>query len=300
MKVSVIGTGRVGSTTAFLLTQKFMVQELVLLDMRKDYLKGQMYDLRHSLMPENPTEINAGEYSDIHGSDVVIISAGVPRKPEADRLELLKTNANVIKDIAANIKPFIPENAVLITVTNPVDIMNCLLYKVTGLPRSRVIGMGSSLDSGRFRSVIASQLNIPPSSVESWVIGEHGASKVPVFSRVRVKGRRIDFSRKEKKDIIEEMESQNVAILEKKGATEYGPASHIVRMVECIASNKNEVIPCSVVLKGEYGFSGVSIGVPAVLGRNGAEKVLGWELEENERSAFSKAAEKLAKLQQIF
>jgi L-lactate dehydrogenase len=295
-KISIIGMGRVGSATAYTVAHKRLADEIVVLDILKDLVEGHALDLAHSMAWDGQGKLSHGDYPDIQGSRIILVCAGTPRKPGMDRMELASTNASVIKDIAASIRKHAPD-AIVITLTNPVDVMNYLVWKTTGFPRERVIGQGGVLDSLRFRWAISKTLGIHASEVEAYVLGEHGSSKVPVFSRILVNGKPKKLSISERMKVTEDMERSNEAVIKKKGATEFAPAQALTRMVEAIISDKKEAMPCSVVLKGEYGLNDVSLGVPVILGRNGMEKIEEWPLEHSEEASLARSAEIIKDMQ---
>ncbi len=289
-KISIIGAGRVGAAAAYTIAHKRLADEIVLLDIAKDLLEGQALDISHSLAWDGQSRVTQGDYPDIEGSRIVIICAGAGRKPGMSRLELAAANGSIIKGIAASIRKHAPD-AIVITLTNPVDAMNYVMWRATGFPRERVVGQGGVLDSLRFRWVAAKVLGLRPSSVEAYVLGEHGSSKVLLFSRILVDGRQPKISVGERMKITEELERSNESVLAKKGATEFAPAHAILRMADSIISDKKDVMPCSIVLKGEYGLKDVSIGVPVILGRNGVEKVVEWPLDHAELASLKRSAE---------
>jgi len=296
-KIAIIGAGRVGSAIAYTLAHKKVADEIVLLDIMKDMLEGQALDIAQSLAWTSGTRVFAGDYDDIEGSRIVIICAGVGRKPGMTRLDLAVTNASIVRGVASSVKQHAP-HAIIITLTNPVDVINQVVWRATGFHRDRVIGQGGVLDSLRFRWAISKTLKVSPSDVDAYVLGEHGDSKVLAFSKVLVKGKPPKLSVGEKIKISEELDASNENIIKKKGATEFAPAQAVARMVESIIGDKKDVLPCSVVLRGEYGIKDVSIGVPVVLGRNGVEKVEEWALDPSELSTLKRSAEIIQDMQE--
>lgn len=292
-KISIIGMGNVGSATAFALAHKKIADEIVMLDIVKDVLEGHSLDLSHSLAWDSQGRVFHGDYPDIKGSRIILVCAGIGRKPGlTDRMQLMADNATTVRNIAESIREFAP-GAIVITLTNPLDVMNHIMWKATGFPREHIIGQGGLLDSLRFRWALSQVLEIHPSQIEAFVLGEHGNSKVPIFSKVLVKGKKRSLTVEQKMKTTELIEKANEAVIKKKGATVFGPAQALVKMVEAIIYDKKEMIPCSINLKGEYGHKDVSIGVPVVLGRNGAEKIEEWELEHSESVAFNRSAERI-------
>lgn len=295
-KISIIGMGRVGSATAYTLAHKKLADEIIVLDTLKDLLEGHALDLAHSMAWEGQGKLSPGDYPDIEGSRIVLICAGNAKKPGMDRSDLASTNAPIIKEIAASVRKHVPDS-IVITLTNPVDVMNYVVWRTTGFPRERVIGQGGVLDSLRFRWATARTLGMHPSEIEAYVLGEHGNSKVPVFSKVLVNGKPRTLSIEEKMRVADLIEKSNENVIKKKGATEYAPAQALTRMVDAIISDKKEVMPCSVVLKGEYGLNDVSLGVPVILGRNGVEKIEEWNLEHSELASLERSGEIIKEMQ---
>lgn len=289
-KISIIGMGNVGSVTAYTLAHKKIADEIVMLDVLKDPLEGHSLDLAHSLAWEEGTHAYHGEYTDIDGSRIVIVCAGSGRKPGINRMALAEHNAKIVTEIGASIKKHSP-GAIIITLTNPVDAMNYVMWRATGFPREKVLGQGNVLDSFRFRWAISQVIGVSPSEIEAFVIGEHGNSKVPLFSKITIRSKPKELSIEEKMKVTELIESSNETIIKKKGATVFGPSQALVRMVDAIISDKKEMMPCSLVLKGEYGLRDLSIGVPVVLGRNGAESVEEWTLDHAEEVSFKRSSE---------
>ncbi|MEM2166751.1 MAG: malate dehydrogenase, partial [Candidatus Bathyarchaeia archaeon] len=206
--------------------------------------------------------------------------------------ELLGVNQRIISDVAKGIRELSGE-PIIITLTNPVDIMNYLMWKYSGFPRERVIGSAGMLDSARLRYVLSRIYDVPILDVDAYVIGEHGERQVPVFSRVRIRGRKIEFTDAEKSRIAEELRQSALAVISKKGATVYAPANNTVNMIEAILKDKREIYICSAILSGEYGLTELSIGVPVILGRRGVEAIIEWDLSEDERRIFYSGAESI-------
>jgi malate dehydrogenase len=292
MKITVVGAGAIGATLAYRIADKDLADELVLVDIAKDLAIGQSLDIIQSIAYSGKTEVTAGDYSKSAGSDLVIISAGKPRSPGMARLDLMNTNKGivgaVVKDVMAN-----SPDTMIMTVTNPMDVMNYVAWKGSGLPRERVIGSGGQLDGSRFKCVLAGEFGVRPKDVEAYVLGEHGELQVPVFSNVKVNGKAVSFNDAQKEAIREKIRRSAMDVIEKKGATVFAPINTTTHMVEAIVNDTKALIPSSMVLDGEYGKRGVSLGVPVILGKDGIEEVLEWKLEPYERKIFDEAAEKL-------
>lgn len=294
-KLTVVGTGNLGSCIGYEVANRGLVDELVLIDVYRELAEGNAEDIKQSLAFRNNIEVYAGDYGDADGSDIVVITAGKPRTPEIkSRMDLLNVNRKIIRDVTSNLKSLGGE-FIVITLTNPIDLINYLVWKYTGFERRRVIGSAGQLDSSRFRSVLSRKFGVPVLDVDAFVMGEHGEHQVPVFSRVKVKGERKGFSEEEKEKVRKELRASALNVISKKGATIFAPANNTVNMIQSILKNEKRLMVCSVVLNGEYGLREVSIGVPAILGRGGVETVLEWELDKEECGIFYAGAEKLNK-----
>ncbi len=287
-KISVIGAGNLGSFIAYEIVSRDVCKEMVLVDILKDVAEGQAMDMTQALPYKNSTKVYSGGYEDIAGSEVIVITAGKPRTPDIkDRLELATINVKIMNFILAEVKKYAPE-AIIITITNPMDLINLHIHK-SGWAREKVIGSGGQLDSSRFRTI----LGCPDKEVEAYIIGEHGAGQIPVFSKVKINGELKQFSEEEQKEIKEKLKNSSMEVIKRKGATVFAPASNTADMVESIVRDQHKLLMCSTVLKGEYGLQDVSIGVPVRLGKNGIEKVEEWELNESELSQLKASADKL-------
>jgi len=289
-KVTVVGAGNLGSCIAYEVANRGIVDELVLIDIYKDLAEGNAADIQQSLAFRNNTEVYAGDYQDANNSDIIVVTAGKPRTPDMkSRMDLLNVNAKIIRDVASNFNP-LDGDFTLITLTNPMDLINYLMWKYTGFDRRRVIGSGGQLDSSRFRGVLSKRFGVPILDVDAFVIGEHGENQVPVFSWVKVKGAERRFTEEEKIGIQRELRESALNVISKKGATIYAPANNTANMVQAILKDEKMLAACSVVLEGEYGLRDVSIGVPVILGKGGAETVLEWQLNEEEAKLLHDAA----------
>ena len=294
-KVSVIGAaGTVGAATAYSLALREVADELVLVDIpdMEDTTVGQAADTNHGIAYDSNTTVRQGDYEATAGSDVVVITAGIPRQPGQTRLDLAEDNAPIMEDIGASLAEHNDE-FVSITTSNPVDLLNRHLYETGERPRESVIGFGGRLDSARFRYVLASRAGVPVRNVEATILGEHGDAQVPVFSKVRIDGRDPAFDADQRAAILEDLTASAMDVIERKGATEWGPASGVAHMVEAVLRDTGEVIPGSLHLDGEYGLTDAAVGVPLKLGAGGVQEVLEWSLEENERDRLQEAAGKL-------
>jgi len=299
-KATVIGVGNLGSCIAYEIANRGLVDELVLVDILRELAEGNAADIKQAVAFRNNVEVTAGDYSDAEGSQVIVVTAGKPRTPEIkSRMELLAVNKGIVSNVALNIKGLKSE-PVVITLTNPVDIMNYLMWRGTGLNRRKTLGSGGMLDSARFRTVLGRKTSVPIVEIEAYVIGEHGDNQVPLFSQIRMEGQRAILGRGQRAELANELKESALNVISKKGATIFAPANTTVNMVEAILRDEKRVAVCSVVLDGEYGLRDVSIGVPVRLGKQGVEAVLEWELEEEEKRLFHNGAEYLRRtLQEI-
>lgn len=294
-KISVIGVGNLGSCISYEVANRGIVDELVLVDIYRDLAEGNAEDITQAMAFRNNVKVYAGEYDDVSGSDVVVVTAGKPRTSDMKtRMDLLNVNKRIIKDVASKLKR-LEGDFVVVTLTNPVDLINYLMWRYTGFDRRRVIGSAGQLDTARFRTVLSRRYKVPVLDVKAYVIGEHGDKQVPLFSMVELNGKRRIFSKEEQMDIREGLRKSALEVISKKGATVYAPANNTVNVIQSILEDEKELAVCSAVLQGEYGLSDLSIGVPVIIGRNGIKKVLEWKLDEEERSVFYQGAERLKK-----
>jgi malate dehydrogenase len=295
-KVSVVGAaGTVGAAAGYNIALRDVADELVFVDIpdKEDETVGQAADANHGVAYDSNTTIRQGSYEDTAGSDVVVITAGIPRQPGQTRIDLAGDNAPIMEDIGSSLAEY-NDDFVSITTSNPVDLLNRHLYEAGDRDRHKVIGFGGRLDSARFRYVIAEQFDAPVQNVEATILGEHGDAQVPVFSKVRVDGRDPSFDDDEKESLLSDLQESAMNVIERKGATEWGPATGVGHMVEAVLRDTGEVLPGSIALDGEFGYEDTAFGVPVKLGSNGVEEVVEWELDEYEQGLMDDAAEKLS------
>ena len=295
-KVSVVGAaGTVGAAAGYNIALRDIADELVFVDIpdQEDTTIGQAADANHGAAYDSNTTIRQGGYEATEGSDVVVITAGIPRQPGQTRIDLAGDNAPIMEDIGSSLAEY-NDDFVTVTTSNPVDLLNRHLYEAGDRAREKVIGFGGRLDSARFRYVISQRFDAPVKNVEATILGEHGDAQVPVFSKVRVDGQDLEFTDDEKDELLSELQTSAMNVIEKKGATQWGPATGVGHMVEAILRDTGEVLPGSIVLDGEYGHEDTAFGVPVKLGSNGVEEVVEWDLTELERNQLGEAAEKLA------
>ena len=305
-KISLIGAGQIGGTLAHLIGIKELVEEVVLFDVASGIAKGKALDIAQSSSVDgfNVKLSGTDNYEDIKNSDVIIITAGVPRKPGMSRDDLLGINLKIIKQVAQGIKKNSPD-AFVICITNPLDVMVMALQKYSGLPANKVVGMAGILDSSRFKLFLSLELNVPVKDIEAMVMGGHGDTMVPLPRFTKVSGKPLLDLVKEGKISEERLESINqrtrdggaeiVKFLEK-GSAFYAPAASGTQMAEAYLNNSKQILPCAVFLNGEYGFKDVYAGVPVVIGKNGVEKIEEIELDEKERKEFNHSVESVKKL----
>ncbi len=294
-QIAIIGAGNVGATASHIVVQRELAN-VVLVDIAAGIAKGKSMDKMQAMAiyDSHMTIHGTGDFSEIAGSSIVVVTAGFPRGPGMSRAELLKKNAGIIRSVAGHIRENAPD-AIVIVVTNPLDEMTTLGKAVTGLPRSRVFGMGGVLDTGRFVYFISQKFGVKPAAVKAAVMGAHGDKMIPLVNLATVDGRLIkDMTSPSELDELADRTRQGgaeiISHLEK-GSAYYGPGAGIAKMVEAVLKDTKETLPCSVCLEGEYGVSGVCLGVPAVIGRNGVEKVVDMPLTADEAATFKESAE---------
>src|SRR6056297_726896 len=295
-KVSIVGAaGTVGAAAGYTIALEDIADEVVFVDIpeQEDVTVGQAADTNHGIAYDSNTEVRQGEYADTAGSDVVVITAGLPRSPGDTRLDLADDNAPIMEDIQDSLAEH-SDDFITVTTSNPVDLLNYHLYKAGDRAREQVIGFGGRLDSARFRYVLSERFDVPVRNVEAAILGEHGDAQVPVFSKVRVDGQDLDFSADEREEILSDLQESAMDVISRKGATQWGPATGVAHMVEAILNDTGEVLPGSLALDGEYGYEDTAFGVPVKLGSDGIEEVVEWDLDDYERDLMDDAAEKLA------
>ena len=295
-KISLIGAGQIGGTLAHLIGTKELVDEVVLFDVASGIAKGKALDIAQSSSVDgfNVKFSGTDDYKDIKDSDVIIITAGVPRKPGMSRDDLLGINLKIIKQVAEGIKKNAP-NAFIICITNPLDVMVMALQKFSGLPANKIVGMAGILDSSRFKLFLSLELNVPVKEIDAMVMGGHGDTMVPMPRFTKVSGKPLLDLVKEGKITEERLEEINqrtrdggaeiVKYLEK-GSAFYAPAASGIQMAEAYLNNEKKSLPCAVQLNGEYGVSNVYAGVPVIVGKDGVEKIEQIDLDEKEKKEF--------------
>jgi len=289
-KISLIGAGQIGGTLAHLISIKELA-DVVLFDVVEGIAKGKALDIAQSTAVDgyNINLSGTSNYEDIKNSDVIIITAGVPRKPGMTRDDLLETNLKIIKQVAKGIKKNSP-NAFVICITNPLDVIVMALQKYSGLPTSKVVGMAGILDSSRFKHFLSQELKVPTKNIKTLVLGGHGDAMVPMPNQTTVNGKSLNkLIKKEKLDLIIERTRKGgaeVLKLLEKGSAFYAPAAAGVEMAESYIKDLKKTLPCAAYLNGEYGVKNLYAGVPVIIGKDGVEKVVDLTLNEQEKKNF--------------
>ena len=305
-KISLIGAGQIGGTLAHLIGLKELANQVVLFDVASGIAKGKALDIAQSSSVDgfNVKFSGTDNYEDIKDSDVIIITAGVPRKPGMSRDDLLGINLKIIKQVAEGIKKYSP-NAFVICITNPLDVMVMAFQKYSGLPTNKVVGMAGILDSSRFKLFLSLELNVPVKEIHAMVMGGHGDTMVPLPRFTKISGKPLNEFVKQGKISEERLESINqrtrdggaeiVKYLEK-GSAFYAPAASGVEMAKAYMNNENKVLPCAAYLNGEYGVNGIYAGVPVVINNKGIDKIEVIELDQKEKEQFDHSIEAVKKL----
>ena len=303
-KAAVIGCGFVGSASAFALMQSGLFSEMVLLDADQKKAEGEAMDISHGEAYARPMHIYAGTYDDIADAAIIIITAGANQKPGETRLDLVQKNVGIFKTIIPQIARR-NYQGILLVVANPVDILTYTALKLSGFPENRVIGSGTVLDTARLREILGNHLGVDSRSVHAFIIGEHGDSEIPVWSTANVAGVPINkfcemrghFEHEAAmRRIAEEVKNSAYEIIERKKATYYGVAMAVKRICEAIIRDEKSVLPVSNMMHGAYGISGITLSIPAIVGKNGAELQMPISLDGNEALALKASADMLKKI----
>lgn len=303
-KITVIGAGFVGSTTAYTLMISGLVSEIVLIDINSEKAEGEVMDMNHGMPFVRPVKIYRGDYSDCSGSDIIIITAGANQKEGETRIDLVRKNTTVFKSIISEIVKY-NTDCILLVVTNPVDILTYITYKLSGFPKNKVIGSGTVLDSARFRYLLGDHAGVDTRNVHAYIIGEHGDTEVAAWSLANIAGIPMDSFCNEchrckdglsKYNIYESVKNSAYEIIEKKGATYYAVALAVRRIVEAIVRDENSILTVSSILEGQYGIDDVCLSVPTIVNRNGIDKILNVPLEEKEIKLLTKSADTLREI----
>ena len=299
-KVSIVGSGNVGATAAHWIAAKELA-DVVLIDIMEGVPQGKALDLLQAMPVEKRDSniLGTNDYADTANSDIVVITAGIPRKPGMSRDDLLNTNYKIMQDVVAKVVKYSP-NCILIIVSNPLDAMAQAAYKLSGFSRNRVIGMAGILDSARFRTFIAQELNVSVENVTAFVLGGHGDTMVPLPRYSTCAGIPITelIAPEKLMALVDRTANGGAEIVKylKTGSAYYAPSASAVEMVEAILKDKKKIVPCAVYLEGEYGIKGLFVGVPVKLGANGMEQIIEIKLTPEEQAALNKSADAVKEL----
>lgn len=291
-RVAIVGMGAVGTTTGYTLLLRQRMSELVFIDVNAKKARGEMLDMNHGLPFLGGVKVWAGTYEDCRDADIIIVAAGASQKPGETRIDLLKRNASIFGEIIDNITKM-NDHGILLIATNPVDILSYVSWKLSGWPKERVIGSGTLLDSARFRYLIGLNKGIDPRSIHAHIIGEHGDSELPVWSLANVAGTPLDIPEADQEQIFENTKNAAYEIIDAKGATSYAIALALDRITAAILGDEASVLNVSTLLTDYNGVSDVYLGVPCVVDHNGVREILDLPLNDVEKDAFQRSANKL-------
>ncbi len=291
-KIAVIGAGAVGSTVAYTLMAKNLGGEIILIDINKEKVEGEVLDINDGISFSEIENIKVGSFKDVSSADIIVLTAGVAQKTGETRLNLVTKNKEIVDSIFKEIGP-IQSSAIIIVVSNPVDIITYLVQEISGLPKNQVFGTGMGLDSARLRSKLAKHFAIDSKQIEGFTIGEHGDSEFVAWSTVSIGGKMVEdmLEPEEMNDIEETVKKEAYEIINRKGATYYGIAMVVADIIEAIFFDQNKIIPISHRLNNWNGVSDICLGAPAVLGKNGIVKTWAIELTSEEKEKLKKSAE---------
>jgi L-lactate dehydrogenase len=307
-KIAVIGAGFVGATIAYTLVLSGLVSEIVLVDLNKEKAEGEAMDLSHGMPFIRPVKIIAGDYADCEGANIVVITAGANQKPGETRIDLVKKNTAVFQSIIPEVVKYCRES-ILLVVTNPVDILTYVTYKLSGFKKEKVIGSGTVLDTARFKSLLADETGVDARNVHSYVLGEHGDTEVPTWSITNIAGMSMEsFCENAKscvgstrEQLFEEVRKAAYNVIEKKGATYYAVALTVRRIIEAILRDENSILTVSSLVEGMYGLENVCLSLPTVINSTGIRNVLKLDLNQAEIAALIKSGKALKQvINQIF
>jgi L-lactate dehydrogenase len=296
-KVTIFGAGMVGATSAYSLVANQTVNEIALVDINKKLARAQVMDLQHSISFSGYTKIKVGNYSDIKNSDIVIITCGAAQKEGETRLDLIEKNSKIIKEILPKVFKQ-NQNAVVVIVTNPVDVLTYQAIKLFPSKKKQIFGTGTILDSARFRFLLSEKLNINPSSIHAYIVGEHGDSELPLWSAVTIGNagvEKFELSNSDKENIFNQAKNAAYAIIEGKQSTYYAIASGVEKVVDCIINNKKTVLPVSHLIENKYGIKDVCLSLPAIIGSEGIIQTIDLDITKAEKLLLKKSAKVLKK-----
>ncbi|NLL07267.1 MAG: L-lactate dehydrogenase [Clostridiaceae bacterium] len=298
-KVAIIGAGFVGASTAFAMSLQQMATEVVLIDVNKEKAYGEALDINHGISFLGQMAVYSGDYSDVKDCDVIIVTAGANRKPGETRLDLAKKNVAIAKEITKNVMKHY-NHGVILVVSNPVDILTYMITKWSGLPKGRVVGSGTVLDSSRFRYLLSKKLNVDVRNVHGYIIGEHGDSQLPAWSATHIAGQNISeyshapngiLTNEDKITIAEEVKKAGAEIIKNKGATYYAIAITINAIVETLLKDQNTIRTVGSVMNGEYGIKDVALSLPSIVNCEGIQNIIPLVLSPEEEEALRASAE---------
>ena len=301
VRVGVIGTGMVGASFAYALMQRGLANEMVLIDTNRGRAEAEAMDLNHGLPFVRPMRIWAGEYSDLAGAAITVVTAGAAQQPGETRLQLLERNTAILRAVIPEVVRYNPGGIVLIA-SNPVDLMTFLSVQLSGLPAAKIIGSGTILDTARFRALLGDHYTVDPRSVHAYIVGEHGDSEVPLWSLANIGGVPLrdfrsaggtGYDERALQQIFERTRDAAYTIIERKGATYYAIGLGLVAIVEAILRNQHTVVTVSSLMTGQYGVQEICISLPTVVGAQGIESVLQLPLSDEEEDAFRRSASTL-------
>jgi len=297
-KVVIVGAGFVGSTIAYALMLGGTAEEIVLIDKIEEKARAEAMDLNHCASFVSPVTIKAGDYNECSNADIIIITAGAPQKPGQTRLELVDINSRIITQIIEDILTY-TKDVILLVVTNPVDVMSYISWRVSGLPAAKVFGSGTVLDTSRFRYLLSSRCKLDPRNMHAYVVGEHGDSEVPLWSTANVAGVSMDVfctncndacSQEDREEISYQVRQSAYEIIQGKGATYFAISLAVRRIVESILRDEHSVLTVSTLLNNVYGISNLYLSFPSIIGRNGVQRVLPLEMSSEEVEQFLHSA----------
>ena len=300
-KVVVVGAGKVGATVAYTIMMNNLTSEIVLVDVDRGKARGEALDISHGIAYFKQLTIRDGDFSDCADADVIVITAGIPRMPGQTRIDLARTNVAVTRDIVKKVMEY-AANPLFVVISNPVDVLTYVVRQESGLPANRVIGSGTTLDTGRFRYLLSQHCKVDVRNVHAYIIGEHGDSEVPVWSRASIASKPFDEYCEDcprrclkinRQVIFEQTRDAGADIIKLKGATFYGVALAATRIVGAIMGDENSVLTVSSVLDGNYGIKDVALSLPCIVNRNGIDRYLNIRISDDELQQLGESAEKL-------
>ncbi|WP_297434940.1 L-lactate dehydrogenase [uncultured Clostridium sp.] len=299
-KISIIGAGFVGSASAYALMIQSLASEIVIVDINKEKAEGEAMDLAHGASFVKSVNVTSGDYADTANSDIVVITAGVGQKPGETRLDLINKNVGVFNQIIPQIVKYSP-NSILLVVSNPVDILTHIAYKISGFPKERVIGSGTVLDTARLKYMLGEHLEIAPQDVNTYIVGEHGDSEIVAWSLTDIAGMPVDkYCESHEKcdttmriEIPEKVKHAAYEIINRKGYTNYAIGLSVARIVEAILRDENSILPLSSLFEGQYGISDVHLAIPTIVNRGGGRRIIEMPLSVSEQAKLKESGELL-------